>query len=56
LFTPAEQNYNIHDHELLVIIYGLKAWRHILLLTLHIITIYTDHNNLTFYRLAHRIA
>ena len=54
-FNQTEQNYNIHDRELLTIIHGLRAWRHILLSTPHIITIYTDHKNLTFYRSAHRI-
>lgn len=51
-----ERNYDIHDRELLAIIHGLHAWRHILLSTPHIITIYTDHKNLTFYRSTHRIA
>ena len=55
-FNQVEWNYDIHDQELLAIIYGLQAWRHILLSTLHIITIYTNHKNLTFYRSAHRIA
>ena len=55
-FTLVEQNYNIHNRELLAIIHGLHAWRHILLSTPHIITIYTDHKNLTFYRSTHRIA
>ena len=49
-FTPAERNYNIHDRELLAIIHGLRAWRHILLSSPHVITIYTDHKNLTYYR------
>ena len=39
----------------IAIIHGLRVWRHILLSTPHIITIYTDHKNLTFYRSAHRI-
>ena len=54
-FNQAEQNYDIHDRELLAIIHGLHAWRHILLSTPHIITIYTDHKNLTFYRSTHQI-
>ena len=55
-FNQVERNHDIHDWELLAIIHGLHAWRHILLSTPHIITIYTDHKNLTFYRSAHRIA
>jgi hypothetical protein len=55
-FTPAERNYDIHNRELLAIIHRLRTWRHILLSSLHIITIYTDHKNLTYYRHAQRIA
>ena len=55
-FTPAERNYDIHDRELLAIIHGLRTWRHLLLLSLHTITIYTDHKKLTYYRQAHHIA
>jgi RNase H-like domain found in reverse transcriptase/Reverse transcriptase (RNA-dependent DNA polymerase) len=29
-FNDAERGYNIHDHELLVVIQGLLAWRHLL--------------------------
>ena len=55
-FTLAECNYNIHDRELLAIIHGLRAWRHILLSSPHVVTIYMDHKNLTYYRHAQRIA
>ena len=55
-FTLAERNYDIHDRELLAIIHGLRAWRHILLSSPHVVTIYTDHKNLTYYRHAQRIA
>ena len=55
-FTPAERNYNIHDRELLAIIHGLRAWCHILLSSPHVITIHTDHKNLTYYWHAQRIA
>jgi len=27
-FSPAEQNYDLHDRELLAIIQALEAWRH----------------------------
>jgi hypothetical protein len=54
-FSPAERNYNIHDRELLAIIHGLRAWRHLFLSSPHVITIYTDHKNLTYYRHAQRI-
>ena len=55
-FTPAERNYDIHDRELLAIIHGLRAWCHILLSSPHVVTIYTDHKNLMYYRHAQRIA
>ena len=54
-FTPVERNYDIHDRELLAIIYGLRAWHHILLSSPHVVTIYTDHKNLTYYRHTQRI-
>ena len=55
-FTPAERNYDIHDRELLAIIHGLRVWRHLLLSSPHVVTIFTDHKNLTYYRHAQRIA
>ena len=55
-FTLAERNYDIHDRELLAIIHGLRAWHHILLSSPHIVTIYMDHKNLTYYRHAQQIA
>ena len=54
-FMLAEHNYDIHNRELLAIIHGLRAWRHILLSSPHVVTIYTDHKNLTYYRHAQRI-
>jgi hypothetical protein len=54
-FNPAERNYDIHDRELLAIIHGLRAWRHLFLSSPHIITILTDHKNLTYYRHVQRI-
>ena len=55
-FTPAEQNYDIHNRELLTIIHGLRAWWHLLLSSPHVVTIFTDHKNLTYYRHTQRIA
>ena len=54
-FTPAERNYDIHDRELLTIIHGLRAWCHLLLSSPHVVTIFMDHKNLTYYRHAQRI-
>ena len=49
-FTPAEHNYDIYNRELLAIIHGLRAWCHILLSSPHVITIYMNHKNLTYYQ------
>ena len=54
-FSLAEQNYDIHDRELLTIIHGLRAWCHLFLSSPHVVTIYMDHKTLTYYRHAQRI-
>ncbi len=48
-FTEAEQNYNIHDRELLAVVCGLDNWRHLLASSPHPIVILTDHKNLQYY-------
>ena len=45
--TPAEQNYDIHDKELLAIVDAFKHWRYYLQGARHEIAIVTDHKNLT---------
>ncbi len=47
---PAEQNYSIHDKELLAIIDALRMWRHLLLGATHPITIPSDHRNLAYFQ------
>ena len=47
---PAEQNYTITERELLAIKLTFQEWRHYLLGAKHMITIYTDHKNLQFFR------
>jgi hypothetical protein len=47
---PTECNYNIYDQELLVIIYALKANRHLLLGAKYLILIQTNHNNLQYFK------
>jgi hypothetical protein len=54
-FNPAEHNYDIHDHKLLAIIHGLRAWCHLFLSSPHVLMVYTDHKNLTYYRHVQRI-
>ncbi|GKV53537.1 hypothetical protein SLEP1_g60058 [Rubroshorea leprosula] len=46
--TPAEQNYDIHDKELLAIVASLRHWR-IYCFGAKKLTIYTDHKNLLFF-------
>ena len=46
---PAEQNYNIHDKELLAIVDAFKHWRHYLEGARHRILIKCDHKNLEYF-------
>jgi hypothetical protein len=48
-FSPAEQNYAIHDKEFLAVIRGLETYRHLLSGTSEPVTVYTDHKNLEYY-------
>ena len=50
-FSPAKQNYDIYDQELLAIIHALEHWRHYLQGTAHPVVLLTDHKNLTYFRL-----
>ena len=54
-FTSAERNYQIYDRELLGIIRALDEWRHYLLGSTHTTTVFTDHNNLLYYRSAQKL-
>src|SRR6201999_10894 len=46
---PAERNYEIHDKELLAIIYALKHFRHYLQGSPHVTEIWLDHANLKYF-------
>ena len=48
--NPAERNYDVYDRELLAVVRALTHWRHLLLGAKHQVMVWTDHNNLTFYR------
>ena len=48
--SPAEQNYDIYDRELLAVIQALKEWHHYLTGTEHPVTIITDHKNLEYFK------
>ena len=47
-FTPAEQNYDICDQELLAVILALDKWWQYLRGTTHPVTVITDHKNLSY--------
>ena len=49
-FSPAEQNYNIYNRELLAVIQALKEWRHYLTGTEHPVTVIMDHKNLGYFK------
>jgi RNase H-like domain found in reverse transcriptase/Integrase zinc binding domain len=55
-FNDAERGYDIHDHELLVVIRGLLAWRHLLVGSPHKIRVLTDHSNLKYYQHPQKIS
>ena len=44
-----EKNYEIHDKEMLAIIRGLEAWRHLLEEAQFKFEIWTDHKNLEYF-------
>ena len=46
---PAELNYEIHDKELLAIVWAFKRWRSMLLSTEKTISVLTDHQALTYF-------
>jgi len=48
--TPAERNYEIYDKELLAIIECLEKWRQYLLDAEEKFEVWTDHENLKYYR------
>jgi hypothetical protein len=53
--TPPEQNYDIHDRELLAIIQSLEEWRHYLEGAPQTVTIWSDHRNLTHWKKSQKV-
>ena len=47
--NETKRNYKIHDKEILVIIRGLEAWRHLLEGAQYKFEIWTDHKNLEYF-------
>ena len=53
-YTPTEANYDIGNRELLAVVEAFREWRHWLEGAEHLVTVWTDHKNLTYVRSARR--
>jgi hypothetical protein len=53
--NPIEQNYEMHNAEMLAIIRGLEEWRHYLEGAHHPVAIWTDHKNLEYFQAAQKL-
>jgi len=53
--SSVEQNYEIHDKEMLAIIRALEEWRHFLEGATHPVEIWTDHKNLEYFMMAKKL-
>src|SRR5258708_4169865 len=54
-FSDMEQNYQIHDKEMLAIMCALEEWRHFLEGSNQKFKIHTDHKNLSYFQEAHKL-
>jgi len=52
---PAERNYKIYDKKLLAIIEALTKWRQYLLDAIEPFKIWTDYENLKYFREPHKL-
>lgn len=53
--SPAEQNYDVGNQELLAVVLALEEWRHWLEGSQHPLLVRTDHKNLTYLQSAKRL-
>jgi len=53
--SPVEQNYEIHDKEMLAIVRALEEWRHFVEGAEHRCEIWTDHKNLQYFMTAKKL-
>ena len=53
--SPAEQNYDVGNRELLAMKWALEEWRHFLEGAEHPFVVWTDHKNLAYIRTARRL-
>jgi len=49
LLNETEQNYKIHDKEMLAVIRGLEVWRHLIESTKFKFEVWIDHKNLEYF-------
>src|SRR5258708_15784645 len=54
-FSDTEQNYQIHDKEILAIMHTLEEWRHFLEGSDQKFEIHMDHKNLSYFQEAHKL-
>ena len=55
MFTDTERRYEIYNRELLGIIRALKEWRHYIQGSGHTTIVFSDHKNLTYFRMAQKL-
>jgi len=55
LLNDVERNYEIHDKEMLAIIWALEEWRHFLEGLQHKFEVWTDHKNLKYFMTAKKL-
>ena len=55
MMQSAEQNYEIYDKELLTIVEALAKWRQYLLDAKEPFEVWTDHENLKYFREPHKL-
>jgi hypothetical protein len=55
VLNPVERNYEIHNTEMLAIIWGLDELRHYLEGARHPVEIWTDHKNLEYFWVAQKL-
>ena len=53
--SEVERNYEIHDKEMLAIIFAMEEWRHFLEGSEHKLVVWTDHKNLEYFRSAKKL-
>jgi len=53
--SSIEQNYEIHNKEMLAIIYALEKWRYFLEGVTHLVEIWTNHKNLKYLMIAKKL-